>query len=165
MTASPADSTAPLLVRDLPAPPPLVHRAWTDPDLLARWIGPRGYTVPRDTVTVEPHVGGRFDYCLVETAETAETAEAAADAADRNRHWLRNHITELTAPHLLVLTSAPMPEYGTPAPVTTRIHLTPTPPGTRLTFTRPYPRDRRATARATWTTSFDNLEALLHTLT
>ncbi|WP_159072395.1 SRPBCC family protein [Streptomyces sp. CMB-StM0423] len=160
MTASPADTTAPLVVRDLPAPPRLVHRAWTEADLLARWIGPRGYTVPRDTVTVEPYVGGRFDYCMVDAAD--DTHE---DTTDRDRYWLRNHITELAAPHLLVLTSAPMPEYGTPAPVTTRIHLTPAPPGTRLTFTRPYPPDRRPGARATWTTSFDNLEALLHTLT
>ncbi|MEO3768376.1 SRPBCC domain-containing protein [Streptomyces sp. B8F3] len=160
MTASPADSTAPLVVRDLPAPPPLVHRAWTDADLLARWIGPRGYTVPRDSVTVEPYVGGRFDYCMVDAAEDTHDA-----TTDRSRHWLRNHITELAAPRLLVLTSAPMPEYGTPDPVTTRIHLTRAPSGTRLTFTRPYPPGRRPTARATWTTSFDNLEALLRTLT
>lgn len=157
MPEPPADSTPPLIVRDLPAPPPLVHRAWTDADLLARWIGPRGYTVPRDSVTVEPYVGGRFDYCLAEAS--------AEDTHEGTRHWLRNHITELAAPHLLVLTSAPMPEYGTPTPVTTRIHLTPAPTGTRLTFTRPYPPARRPTARATWTTSFDNLEALLRTLT
>ncbi|WBB59541.1 SRPBCC domain-containing protein [Streptomyces sp. WMMC500] len=163
MTAPPADSTAPLVVRDLPAPPPLVHRAWTDADLLARWIGPRGYTVPRDTVTVEPRVGGRFDYCLVESAESAESA-GTSGTSDGTRHWLRSHITELAVPRLLVLTSAPMPEHGTPAPVTTRVHLAPAPPGTRLTFTRPYPPDRRPTARATWSTSFDNLEALLRTL-
>lgn len=163
MTAPPADPTPPLVVRDLPAPPPLVHRAWTDADLLARWLGPRGYTVPRDTVTVEPHVGGRFDYCMVESADDA--SDDPDHNADGTRHWLRNHITELAAPRLLVLTSAPMPEYGTPAPVTTRIDLAPAPAGTRLTFTRPYPPDRRPTARATWTTSFDNLEALLRTLT
>ncbi|MFW6690262.1 SRPBCC family protein [Streptomyces sp. MAR4 CNX-425] len=152
MPAPPAESAAPLVVRHLPAPPPLVHRAWTDADLLARWIGPRGHTVPRDTVTVEPHVGGRYDYCLV-------------DSADGARYWLRGRVTELAAPGLLVLTSDPVPEYGTSTPVTTRVHLAPAPPGTRLTFTRPYPPDRRPTARATWTTSFDNLEALLNTLT
>ena len=33
-----------VLSRVFDAPPELVFRAWTDPDRIGRWFGPRGYT-------------------------------------------------------------------------------------------------------------------------
>jgi uncharacterized protein YndB with AHSA1/START domain len=42
----------------LPAPPPVVFNALTEPDELAKWWGPSGFTAP--SVEVELHVGGSY---------------------------------------------------------------------------------------------------------
>jgi len=34
--------------------------AWTDPDQLAAWYGPVGFTSPRESVTMDPKLGGRW---------------------------------------------------------------------------------------------------------
>jgi uncharacterized protein YndB with AHSA1/START domain len=44
--------------RVLPAPPPVVFDAFADPDKLARWWGPAGFSVP--SVDFEPRAGGAF---------------------------------------------------------------------------------------------------------
>ena len=44
--------------RVLPAPPPVVFDAFADPDKLARWWGPAGFTVP--SVDFEPRAGGSY---------------------------------------------------------------------------------------------------------
>lgn len=46
------------LTRRLPAPPDQVFRAWTSPEELREWFGPKGTTLVE--CEVEPHVGGRF---------------------------------------------------------------------------------------------------------
>lgn len=46
------------LTRTLPAPRPEVWSAMTDPERLAAWWGPKGFTAPR--VDFEPRVGGRY---------------------------------------------------------------------------------------------------------
>lgn len=44
--------------RVLPASPRRVYAALTDPDLLARWWGPKGFTCP--SIEFEPRVGGSY---------------------------------------------------------------------------------------------------------
>jgi uncharacterized protein YndB with AHSA1/START domain len=44
--------------RDLDASPPTVWRALTEPDRLARWWGPAGFTIP--AVDLDLRVGGRY---------------------------------------------------------------------------------------------------------
>jgi uncharacterized protein YndB with AHSA1/START domain len=148
MTITPPDAAGPLLVRDFDAPRAQIFQAWTDPGLLSRWISPEGCTAPDALITIDLRVGGRFDYCLVQTSDGA-------------RFWMRNQITALEALLLLVFTSEPMPEHGRADPVTTRVRLDEHGTGTRMTFTRPYPADRRPTATAGWGLSFDHLAALL----
>jgi uncharacterized protein YndB with AHSA1/START domain len=46
------------LKRSLPAPRFAVWSAMTEPEQLARWWGPKGFTAPR--VDFEPRVGGRY---------------------------------------------------------------------------------------------------------
>jgi uncharacterized protein YndB with AHSA1/START domain len=46
------------LERALPAPRPLVFRAHTEPELLARWWGPRGFAAP--SIELDLRVGGRY---------------------------------------------------------------------------------------------------------
>ncbi|CAN3982252.1 SRPBCC family protein [Kitasatospora purpeofusca] len=53
------------VVRELPATPAEVFRAYVEPEQFVRFWGPVGTTVPLDTVTIEPEVGGRFDSTMV----------------------------------------------------------------------------------------------------
>ena len=51
-----------LTTRILDASRERVFRAWTDPDLLARWWGPEGFTNPFQAF--EPKPGGRWDFVM-----------------------------------------------------------------------------------------------------
>jgi uncharacterized protein YndB with AHSA1/START domain len=46
--------------RDFDAPRDLLYRAWTEPDLLVQWLGPRQYRMEIDVW--EPRDGGRYRY-------------------------------------------------------------------------------------------------------
>lgn len=48
------------IIREFDAPRELVYKAHTDPDLFARWIGPRGLTTTLDVF--EPVSGGRYRF-------------------------------------------------------------------------------------------------------
>jgi uncharacterized protein YndB with AHSA1/START domain len=47
-----------ILRRDLDAPRRLVYEAWTKPELLALWWGPKGFTLP--ACEVDPRPGGAY---------------------------------------------------------------------------------------------------------
>ena len=47
-----------VITRIFDAPRPMVYRAFVDPDQLAAWFGPVGWSVPRDSVSVETKPGG-----------------------------------------------------------------------------------------------------------
>jgi uncharacterized protein YndB with AHSA1/START domain len=49
-----------VMTRQLAAPRDLVFRAYTDPELLAQWLGPRGYTMTVDQL--ELRHGGTWRY-------------------------------------------------------------------------------------------------------
>jgi uncharacterized protein YndB with AHSA1/START domain len=42
------------------APRELVWKAWTEPDQLAQWWGPRGSRTPLERITMDPRPGGTF---------------------------------------------------------------------------------------------------------
>jgi len=46
------------LTRRLAAPRPLVYAMWTDPDALAQWWGPNGFTAP--SIALDVRAGGRY---------------------------------------------------------------------------------------------------------
>lgn len=48
------------IVRDFEAPPDRVYRAWTDPELVSRWLGPRNLTMQIDTW--DARTGGSYRY-------------------------------------------------------------------------------------------------------
>jgi uncharacterized protein YndB with AHSA1/START domain len=48
------------IIREFDAPRELVFRAYTEPDLYARWVGPRGYVM--DLEKFEPWSGGAWRY-------------------------------------------------------------------------------------------------------
>nr|AGO97175.1 heat shock protein [Streptomyces sp. CNT-179] len=56
------------LVRTFEATPEEVWKAWTDPDAAAQWWHPRGTSTPRETVEIDPQVGGHYTYTMVNDA-------------------------------------------------------------------------------------------------
>jgi uncharacterized protein YndB with AHSA1/START domain len=57
------------ITRVVDAPPERVYQAFTDPDQFARWYGPVGFPVHRDTVEVDARVGGRQRFEMVGEAD------------------------------------------------------------------------------------------------
>jgi uncharacterized protein YndB with AHSA1/START domain len=53
-------------VRTYAAPRQLVWDAWTDPDQMSQWWGPRGVSTPREFIEFDLRVGGRISFVMVE---------------------------------------------------------------------------------------------------
>jgi uncharacterized protein YndB with AHSA1/START domain len=129
------------------APREAVFDAWTDPDQLAIWWAPEGLHIPRESVVVEPRVGGRFHLDLVESSGT---------------EWpMRAEILQISPPELIVMRSEPIPEAGI-AETVTRVVLEVEGSGTRVTITQgPYTDKVYENAAAGWRSLVANLEAQL----
>ncbi|BDZ43225.1 hypothetical protein GCM10025865_25240 [Paraoerskovia sediminicola] len=61
--------------RTFRADPRRVWDAWTVADEAARWWHPRGTSTPRDSVSIDAQIGGRYAYTMVddETGESVRT--------------------------------------------------------------------------------------------
>jgi uncharacterized protein YndB with AHSA1/START domain len=57
--------------RTYEAPRELVWDAWTDPDQLAQWWGPRGINTPRESIELDLRPGGRMAFDIVDDATGA----------------------------------------------------------------------------------------------
>lgn len=55
------------IVRDFDAPPAKVFKAWTDPELVARWMGPR--SIDMDVHVWDATTGGHYRYDAVREGE------------------------------------------------------------------------------------------------
>jgi uncharacterized protein YndB with AHSA1/START domain len=55
-------------VRTYSAPRELVWDAWTDPDQMAQWWGPRGISTPRKSIVLDLRPGGRMAFDMVDDA-------------------------------------------------------------------------------------------------
>jgi uncharacterized protein YndB with AHSA1/START domain len=60
--AAPAREAELVVSRVFDAPPELVWRAWTNPEHLKRWWGPRDFTAP--VCKIDLKVGGRYHWCM-----------------------------------------------------------------------------------------------------
>ena len=136
-----------LITRVFDAPLDLVFQAWTDPDQVAQWYGPDGFDTPRESVTIELRVGGRYELEMVQQASGA-------------RFPVRYEVIELDPPRLLVLRSEPMPQVGMHEPTVTRIELHDHGEKTRMSLSDgPY--TESAHAEAGWNAAFGKLDAVL----
>ena len=132
------------------APRELVFKAWIDPDQVAAWWAPRECEVLRETVEIEPHVGGRIHFSMVELDGAAV-------------YRVRFEIVEISEPELLVLASDPQPEIGLVYPMITRAVFETAGDGTLVTVTQsPHSGETQEEATVGWTESLDKLEQLLH---
>jgi uncharacterized protein YndB with AHSA1/START domain len=55
-------------VRTYAAPRQLVWDAWTDPDQMAQWWGPRGVSTPRESIELDLRPGGIVRFDMVDDA-------------------------------------------------------------------------------------------------
>lgn len=51
-----------VITRIINAPRDLVFKAWTEPERVMRWYGPKGYSMPFCKIDLRP--GGVFHYCM-----------------------------------------------------------------------------------------------------
>lgn len=70
--AEPVSAQEITVTRVLDAPRERVWRAWTEPEQLARWWSPRGWTVPLETITMDVRPGGAFRVTLVNDENGSE---------------------------------------------------------------------------------------------
>ena len=90
------------LTRELDAPRELVWRAWTDPELLAKWWGPRGVTNPE--YKVDARVGGTMYVVMLAGEELGELA---------GQRWpMKGVFQEIQEPEKLVFTNQAIDEAG-----------------------------------------------------
>jgi len=60
------------ITRVFDAPRELVWRAWTDPEHVSRWFGPRGITTPLSTITMDVRPGGTFEVTMISDEDGTE---------------------------------------------------------------------------------------------
>jgi len=89
------------LTRIFDAPRELVWRAWTDPQLVAKWWGPNGVTNP--TCEIDVRVGGKIHIVML-------AGEALGPLA--GQHWpMRGEFTELVEPERLAFKNQAVDEH------------------------------------------------------
>ena len=63
--ASPTADRELAITRVLDAPRELVWNVWTNPDEIAKWWGPEGFTTPREKIDYDLRPGGRSELTMV----------------------------------------------------------------------------------------------------
>ena len=135
------------------APRDVVYRAFTDPDQLSAWFGPAGWSVPRESVEIDPRPGGVEKFVMVNDEDPEQTSPVNA------------RFTEVIENELLVGEEGP--GSGDPADpgskLTARLEFHDEPGGrTRLVLRQgPFPEDVTEMAREGWGSSFTKLDTLL----
>ena len=141
-----------VITRVFDAPRDVVYRAFVDPDQLAQWFGPAGWSVPRDTVAIDARAGGVQRFTMVSDADPGVTSPVHAT------------FTEVIENELLVAEEPEtfMPEFKDRG-MHVRIEFHDEEGGkTRLVLRQgPYTPEMEAHSRAGWTSSFTKLDALL----
>lgn len=60
------------ITRTIDASRERIFTAWTDPDEATQWWGPRGVRTPRETMTLEPWVGGAWCWTMISDSDGTE---------------------------------------------------------------------------------------------
>lgn len=151
-----ADEGTLLITRVFDAPRELVFRAWTEPERLARWWGPRGFIVPFCTIDLRP--GGAIHFMMRSPAG--------------QEIWCKGIYREIVEPERIVCTSSfsdpegnlvPPTAYGLgadwPAETLVTVTFEDDAGKTRLTLrqTGTPPGAQREDTRAGWNQSLDRL--------
>jgi uncharacterized protein YndB with AHSA1/START domain len=107
MSAKPKDSTetieqALVIERVFEASRQKVWKAWTEPELVARWWGPGGFTAP--VIKIDFRVGGKYLYCM--------------RSPEGKDFWSTGFFREIVRPVRIVATDSFADEKGNIVPAT-----------------------------------------------
>jgi uncharacterized protein YndB with AHSA1/START domain len=132
--------------------PDRVYRAFTDPDQLAEWFGPRGFHVLRSSVRLAARPGGYWHLVMVNDAKPAITSPV---------DYVLTEVVENT--RIVGYEDARgMPGVRDGTRLVLTVELVPDGDGTRLRVTQgPLPEELSRTGAVGWRQSFDKLDALL----
>ncbi|GAB2598834.1 SRPBCC family protein [Pseudactinotalea suaedae] len=108
------------IVREFDATPDRIWSAWVEPDQMAHWL-PDGVSTPRESISVDLRVGGRYAYTMIND-ETGATYPTGGE------------YIELEAPHRLVM-SWGHPTDSIEDAMQITVDLEPVGGRTRMTFT------------------------------
>jgi uncharacterized protein YndB with AHSA1/START domain len=143
-----------VITRIFDAPRPMVYRAFVDPDQLAAWFGPVGWSVPRDTVSVEAKPGGHQRFTMVNDADPAQSSPVNATFTEVIENELLVGEEDLSAMEAF---------EGDIMRMRIEFHDEPG-DKTRVVLTQgPYTPQWESSAREGWGSSFTKLDALLAT--
>jgi uncharacterized protein YndB with AHSA1/START domain len=148
----PANNNELVITRIFDAPRELVYRAFTDPDQLAQWFGPVGFSVPRDTVELDARVGGQYNFVMVSEDDPSMASSVNA------------RFTEVIESELLVGSQDVEGVPGTPGVISMYLRLEFHDEGgkTKLVLRQgPYSQEMEGMAREGWLSSFTKLDTLL----
>jgi uncharacterized protein YndB with AHSA1/START domain len=141
-----------VITRIFEAPRELVYKAFTDPDQLAQWFGPVGYSVPRDTVDIDLRVGGHQRFTMVSDTDPDEKSPVNAT------------FTEIVENELIVGSEEweGVPGMQEGGRMSVRLEFHDEDGKTRLVLRQgPYSAEVEDMARQGWESSFTKLDALL----
>ena len=85
-----------IITREFNAPRELVWKAWTEPEQLKKWWGPKGFTSPFSRIDLR--VGGKYLHCM--------------RAPDGKDYWSTGVYQEVVPPKRLVATDSFADENG-----------------------------------------------------
>jgi len=91
-----------VITRFFDAPRELAWRAWTEPELVREWLGPKNYTSP--SVTNDLRVGGKYLYCM--------------RSPEGRNIWSTGVYREIVRPERIVSTDSFADEKGNVVPAT-----------------------------------------------
>jgi uncharacterized protein YndB with AHSA1/START domain len=95
-----SSSNAIFITRSFDAPRELVWKAWSDPEMVMRWWGPKGFTAP--VAKNDFHAGGKYLYVM--------------RSPDGQDFWSTGIYREIDAPNRLVVTDSFADEKGNVVP-------------------------------------------------
>ena len=134
------------LERHLPAPPPLVFKMHTEPDLLAQWWGPHGFSTPSIELDLRP--GGAY--------------RIEMQPPDGDHFTLTGEFREIDPPTRLTYTFRWDPPDADDQETVVTVSLRDLGDSTALTIEQsPFAtQERRALHQQGWTESLDRLDQL-----
>ena len=88
------------LTRIIDAPRELVFKAWTNPEMMSKWWGPKSFTAP--TIKMDLRVGGKYLFCM--------------RSPEGKDYWTTGVYKEINPPERLVCTDNFADENGNIVP-------------------------------------------------